>query len=125
LPRKTVEERKHEEIKENNNVEDYGSTNMAMAGTSHGCFLLWCAQLLGGLSVPGSGRSEYFFNKERVDGRELDANVVLVKVNGKEEFFDRELHSHHLDASMDGNRGRGTQTRQGWRKLDPDSLARQ
>src|SRR5216683_6237221 len=35
-----------------------------------------------------SGRSEYFFHKERVDGRELDANVVLVKVNGKEEFFD-------------------------------------
>ena len=89
LPRKTVEERKHEEIKENNNVEDLWKRQY---GT--GWDLTWL--FLGLVRAAGmeaypclvSGRGEYFFRKERVDGRELDANVVLVKVNGKEEFFD-------------------------------------
>lgn len=89
LPRKTVEERKHEEIKENNNVEDLWKHQY---GT--GWDLTWL--FLGLVRAAGmeaypclvSGRGEYFFRKERVDGRELDANVVLVKVNGKEEFFD-------------------------------------
>lgn len=89
LPRKSVEERKHEEIKENNNVEDLWKRQY---GT--GWDLTWL--FLGLVRAAGmeaypclvSGRGEYFFRKERVDGRELDANVVLVKVNGKEEFFD-------------------------------------
>jgi len=89
LPQKTIEERKHEEIKENNNVEDLWKHQY---GT--GWDLTWL--FLGLVRATGleaypclvSGRGEYFFRKERVDGRELDANVVLVKVNGKEEFFD-------------------------------------
>ena len=32
--------------------------------------------------------SEYFFRKERLNSRELDANIVLVKVDGKDMFFD-------------------------------------
>jgi hypothetical protein len=35
-----------------------------------------------------SSRNEYFFLKQRVNSRELNANVVLVKVNGKDEYFD-------------------------------------
>jgi len=105
----------------NNNVKNYGSTNMAMAGTSHGCSCLCGVQLAGGLSMPVSGRSEYFFNKELSMGENWMQRGAG-QVNGKEEFFDPELIHTIWDASMDGNRGRGTQNRQGWRKLDPDSL---
>lgn len=35
-----------------------------------------------------SGRGEYFFRKERLNSRELNANVVLVKVDGKDMYFD-------------------------------------
>ncbi len=35
-----------------------------------------------------SRRSEYFFNEGRMDKRELDSNAVMVKVNGKELYFD-------------------------------------
>lgn len=35
-----------------------------------------------------SRRSEYFFNEKRMDQRELDSNAAMVKVNGKEMFFD-------------------------------------
>jgi hypothetical protein len=35
-----------------------------------------------------SGRGEYFFNPHRMNSSELDANVVLVKLNGKNLFLD-------------------------------------
>jgi len=35
-----------------------------------------------------SNRREYFFLKQRMNSRELNANVVLVKLNGKEMYFD-------------------------------------
>ena len=35
-----------------------------------------------------SSRSEYFFNRSRLNSRELNSNVVLVKLNGKDEYFD-------------------------------------
>jgi hypothetical protein len=35
-----------------------------------------------------SRRSEYFFNEKRMDKQELDSNAVMVKINGKELFFD-------------------------------------
>lgn len=35
-----------------------------------------------------SNRREYFFIKERRNSRELNANVVLVKLNGKDMYFD-------------------------------------
>jgi Transglutaminase-like superfamily len=89
LPRKTVEERKHEEIKENNNVEDLWKHQYGTGWDLTWLFLaLVRASGMEAHPCLVSGRSEYFFRKERVDGRELDANVVLVKVNGKEEFFD-------------------------------------
>src|SRR5260370_36517873 len=35
-----------------------------------------------------SDRREYFFIKERMNRRELDSNVVLVKLNGKDMYLD-------------------------------------
>src|SRR5260370_11092476 len=89
LPRKTVEERKHEEIKENNNVEDLWKHQYGTGWDLTWLFLaLARAAGMEAYACLVSGRSEYFFRKERVDGRELDADVVLVKIDGIEEFFD-------------------------------------
>lgn len=35
-----------------------------------------------------STRNEYFFNQQRMNDHELNANVVLVKLNGKDTFYD-------------------------------------
>ncbi len=89
LPRKSAEERKRENMKEIANVEDlwryqYGS------GSDITWLFLALARAAGFEAYPClvSGRSEYFFSKTRVNGRELDANVVLVKVNGQDQYFD-------------------------------------
>jgi uncharacterized protein DUF3857 len=89
LPAKSVEERKHENMKENSNVEDVWKHQYA-----NGWDLTWLfvglARAAGFEAYPCivSSRSEYFFHKERVNGRELNANVALVKVNGKDAYFD-------------------------------------
>jgi hypothetical protein len=89
LPAKSLEERKHENMKENANVEDlwkhqYGS------GYDLTWLFLGLARAAGFEAYPClvASRSEYFFQKQRLNGRELNANVVLVKVNGKDEYFD-------------------------------------
>ena len=89
MPAKSEEQRKRENIKENKDVEDlwkhqYGS------GWDLTWLFLGLARAAGFEASPClvSGRSEYFFRKERVNGAELDANVVLVKVNGNEQYFD-------------------------------------
>jgi hypothetical protein len=89
LPAKSAEERKHENMKENSNVEDVWKRQFA-----NGWDLTWLfvglARAAGFEAYPClvSSRGEYFFHKERVNGRELNANVALVKVNGKDEYFD-------------------------------------
>lgn len=89
LPRKSAEERKHEDIKVNANVEDLWKRQYG-TGSDITWLFLALARAAGLEAYPClvSGRSEYFFNKNRVDGRELDANAVLLKVNGKNEYFD-------------------------------------
>ena len=89
LPAKMAEQRKRENIKENKDVEDlwkhqYGN------GVDLTWLFLGLARAAGFEASPClvSGRSEYFFRKERSNGRELDANVVLVKVDGKDQYFD-------------------------------------
>jgi Domain of Unknown Function with PDB structure (DUF3857) len=89
LPAKSLDERKHENMKENSNVEELWKHQYG-----NGYDLTWL--FLGLVRAAGfeaypclvSSRSEYFFLKQRVNGRELNANVVLVKVNGKDEYFD-------------------------------------
>jgi len=89
LPAKSAEERKHESMKDNNNVEDIWKHQYA-----YGWDLTWLfvglARAAGFEAYPCivSSRGQYFFHKERVNGRELNANVALVKVNGKDEYFD-------------------------------------
>ena len=89
LPAKSEEQRKRENIKDNKDVEDlwkhqYGN------GVELTWLFLGLARAAGFEAYPClvSGRSEYFFRKERVNGAELDANVVAVKVNGSEQYFD-------------------------------------
>ncbi|HET8967357.1 MAG TPA: hypothetical protein VFN20_14115, partial [Candidatus Acidoferrum sp.] len=89
LPRKSEEQRKRENIKENKDLEDlwkhqYGN------GWDLTWLFLGLARAAGFEAYPClvSGRSEYFFRKERMNGMELDANVVLVRVNGKDRYFD-------------------------------------
>ena len=89
MPAKSEEQRKRENIKDNRDVEDlwkhqYGS------GWDLTWLFLGLARGAGFEAYPClvSGRSEYFFRKERVNGAELDANVVLVKVNGRDQYFD-------------------------------------
>jgi hypothetical protein len=89
LPAKSAEERKHENMKENSNVEDVWKRQYA-----NGWDLTWLfvglARAAGFEAYPCivSSRGEYFFHKERLNGRELNANVALVKVNGKDQYFD-------------------------------------
>jgi hypothetical protein len=89
MPAKSEEQRKRENIKENKDVEDlwkhqYGN------GWDLTWLFLGLARGAGFEAYPClvSGRSEYFFRKERMNGAELDANLVLVKVNGKDQYFD-------------------------------------
>jgi len=89
MPAKSEEQRKRENIKENKDVEDlwkhqYGD------GVELTWLFLGLARAAGFEAYPClvSGRGDYFFRKDRMNGLELDANVVLVKVDGKDQFFD-------------------------------------
>jgi hypothetical protein len=89
LPAKSEEQRKRENIKENKDVEDLWKRQYGN-GWDITWLFLGLARAAGFEAYPClvSGRSEHFFRKERVNGAELDANVVLVKVNGKDQYFD-------------------------------------
>jgi hypothetical protein len=87
--RKTEQEKKREKEKPPVNVEE-----LWKRGYGNGAQLTW---LFLGLArgagfeaygVMASGRSRYFFNPNLMDARKLDANVVLVKVDGKDVYFD-------------------------------------
>jgi len=89
LPAKSEEQKKRENIKENKDVEDLWKHQYG-----NGRDLTWL--YLGMVRAAGfeaypclvSERSSYFFRKERLNSAELDANVVLVKVNGKDQYLD-------------------------------------
>jgi hypothetical protein len=89
MPFKSEEQRKRENIKENKDVEDLWK-HQSGSGWHLTWLFLGLARAAGFEASPClvSGRSEYFFRKERMNGDELDANVVLVKVNGKDQYFD-------------------------------------
>jgi hypothetical protein len=86
---KSEEEAKREKMKEINNVEE-----MWKGGYGNRRDVTWLflglARAAGFEASPClvSGRNDYFFRKERMNSRELDAYVVLVKLNGKEMYFD-------------------------------------
>jgi Domain of Unknown Function with PDB structure (DUF3857) len=86
---KTEQEEKRNKEKEVSNVEDIWKR-----GYGDGFHLTWLYLALvraAGLEAYGvwvSDRSNYFFSPKLMDPRDLNANVVLVKVNGKDVYCD-------------------------------------
>ena len=87
--RKTEQQQKREKEKEASNVEDVWKR-----GYGDGAQLTWLflaltrAAGIESYGVMASDRRNYFFNPIVMDAYKLDANVVLVKLNGKEMYFD-------------------------------------
>jgi transglutaminase-like putative cysteine protease len=87
--RKTEQEQKREKEKAEENVED-----LWKRGYGDGVHLTWLYLALlraAGFEAYGcwvSDRHKYFFDPATAQGRKLDANVVLVKLNGKDLYFD-------------------------------------
>jgi len=86
---KTEQEQKREKEKPPANVEEVWKKQYANGGELTWLFLA-LARSAGfeayGMWVPD--RQNYFFSPNTMEGRRLDANVVVVRVNGKDEFFD-------------------------------------
>jgi hypothetical protein len=84
---KTEQQQKREKIKVASNVEELWKNQYG-----YGYYITWLflglARAAGFEAYPClvSGRSEYFFRKDRLNAKELDANVVLVKVDGKDMY---------------------------------------
>jgi hypothetical protein len=86
--RKTEQEAKRD-LKENRDVEDLWKNGYGYGGQITWLFLaLARAAGFDAYPVMVSGRSEYFFNPVRMNSDELNSNVVLVKLNGKDLYFD-------------------------------------
>src|SRR5262249_8106680 len=87
--RKSEQEQKREKEKDAANVEDVWKR-----GYGNGAQLTWLFLALTraagfeSYGVMASDRRNYFFNPVVMDAYKLDANVVLVKLNGKEMYFD-------------------------------------
>jgi Domain of Unknown Function with PDB structure (DUF3857) len=86
---KSEEEQKREQLKRSENAVD-----VLKNGYGYGSDITWT--FLGLARAAGfesyglmlSRRSEYFFNEKRLNKQELDSNAVMVKVDGKELYFD-------------------------------------
>jgi hypothetical protein len=86
---KTEQQEKREKLKPPANVEELWKEQYGSGWGITWLFLgLVRAAGFEGYPCLVSGRGEYFFHKERLNSRELDANIVLVKVDGKDMFFD-------------------------------------
>jgi hypothetical protein len=87
--RKTEQEEKRSKEKEVSNVEDIWKR-----GYGDGFHLTWLylalarAAGLEGYGVWVSDRNNYFFDRRLMDRSKLDANVVLLKIDGKDIFCD-------------------------------------
>ncbi len=87
--RKSEQEEKRDKLKKVENAAD-----VLKNGYGSGYDITWTflglarAAGLESYGVMLSRRNEYFFTQTRMNKRELDSNAVLVKVNGKELYFD-------------------------------------
>lgn len=87
--RKSEQEQKRDKEKDPGNVEAIWKKQYG-----NGRELTWLFLALAraaGFEASGmwlADRSNYFFVPQTMDGRRLDANVVVVKLNGKDAFFD-------------------------------------
>jgi Domain of Unknown Function with PDB structure (DUF3857) len=86
---KTEQEAKRENEKEPANVEEVWKRGYA-SGTDLNWLFLGMVRAAGFEAYPVyvSDRRNYFFNALSMDRSKLDANIVLVKVNGKDAYFD-------------------------------------
>jgi hypothetical protein len=86
---KSEEQQKRENLTSASNVEELWKNRYGRRGGITWLFLgLVRAAGIEAYPCVVSGRSEYFFRKERLNGAELDTNVVLVKLDGKDLFFE-------------------------------------
>jgi len=86
---KTEQEQKRNKEKDLNNVELVWKKQYANGGELTWLFLALARSAgfeASGMWVPD--RQNYFFFPQTMDGRRLDANVVVVKLDGKDVFFD-------------------------------------
>jgi hypothetical protein len=86
---KTEQEQKRENLKEENNVEDVWKHGYGDGAQINWLFLA-LARAAGFEAYPvlASARNEYFFNPELMNRSQLNANLVLVRLNGKDLYFD-------------------------------------
>lgn len=86
---KSQEQRKREKEKSASNVEEVWKTQ-AGDGVQLTWLFLALARAAGfeAYGVLASERSNYFFTPKTMDSSKLDSNVVLVKLNGKDMYFD-------------------------------------
>ncbi len=86
---KTVQEQKREKQKDINNVEDLWERGYGNGRQINWLFLaLARAAGFEAYSISISSRSEYFFKPQTMNPNELNGDVVLVKLNGKELYCD-------------------------------------
>ena len=86
---RTEKEEKREKLKENNNVEDLLKRGYGNGTEINFLFIALCrAAGFEAWSVRVSTRDDYFFNKNLLDRRQLNNNVVLVRAGTKDYFLD-------------------------------------
>ncbi len=86
---KTEQEQKRAKLKAASNVEDLWKNQYGSGWDITWLFLgLVRAAGIEAYGCRVAGRNEYFFHKERLNSAELNANVVLVKLEGKDLYFD-------------------------------------
>ncbi len=86
---KTEQEQKRENLKEVNNVEDVWKREYGNGAQINWLFLgLVRAAGYEAYPVLASGRNEYFFRPEMMNRSQLNANLVLVRLNGKDLYLD-------------------------------------
>ena len=86
---KTEQEEKRAKEKPPSNVEEVWKRGYASGNELTWLYLgLVRAAGFEAYGVFVSDRSNYFFSRQTMDRNKLDANVVLVKVNGKDAYFD-------------------------------------
>jgi len=88
-PRRTEQEAKRDKLKASSNAADLLNNGYGWGSDITWLFLA-LARAAGFEAYPvlASSRNEFLFNPVRLNSRELNTNVVLVKLNGKDVYFD-------------------------------------
>ena len=88
-PGRTAEEQKRDKVKVIDDADAVWNNGYG-SGWDITWLFLAMARAAGFEASPAlvASRAEYFFNQKRMNSKELEANVVIVKVNGKDLYFD-------------------------------------